>query len=320
MTQNLIDVHHHILPPEYLTALGERIGVQGLTGPVPQWSPSISIEAMDRVGVATAITSISAPGIWFGDAAETQALARHCNEYAVRLKRDYPNRFGVFAVLPLPDIDLSLKEIEYSFDVLGVDGVGLLTNYDARYPGDAHFAPIFKELNRRKAVVFFHPTAAKGWTSLPEIPLPSLEFPFDTTRAIVNLLYHGTFLRCRNIRFIFSHAGGTIPFLAERIARLRVIPKFLDNTPDGVQAELRHLFFDLALSANRLAVSTLLQVTNCNNLLFGSDYPHAGEPTMAATARGLTDLGLNGSDLKAIESGNARRIFARCKEFGSETT
>jgi 6-methylsalicylate decarboxylase len=307
--QNLVDVHHHILPPDYVAALGERIGMQGLIGAVPEWSPSISIEAMDKNGIKTAVTSISSPGVWFGNAAETQALARNCNEYACGLKRDYPGRFGFFAVLPLPDIDLSLAEIEYAFDTLGADGVGLLTNYNGRYPGDPHFAPLFDELGRRKAAVFFHPTVSAGWGSLPEIPIPTLEFPFDTTRAIVSMLNHGTFVRSRDARFIFSHAGGTIPFLAERIARLAVVPKFRANNPDGIHSELRRLFFDLALSANRSVFSALMQITDLQHVFFGSDYPHAGEKTITATARGLTELDLAGDELRAICSENARRLI-----------
>ena len=144
--QGLIDVHHHILPPDYVTAIGARIGAQGLTGAVPDWNPSLSVEAMDRNGIATAITSISSPGIWFGDAGETRDLARYCNDYAADMAKDNPGRFGFFAVLPLPDIDACLQEIAYAFDTLGAEGVGLLTNYDGRYPGDPDFAPIFEEL------------------------------------------------------------------------------------------------------------------------------------------------------------------------------
>lgn len=153
-----IDIHHHILPPAYLTALGSRLGPQGLFGSPPEWSPAISIEAMDRNGVRAAITSISAPGVWFGDVAETCKLARACNEYAAQMKRDFPGRFGLFATLTLPDVETSLREIDYAFGTLGADGVVLMTNYDGRYPGEETFRPVFDELNRRKVVVFFHPT------------------------------------------------------------------------------------------------------------------------------------------------------------------
>ena len=310
MTGHRIDVHHHILPPDYVATVGDdRIGPLILAGKTPEWTPEMSIEAMERNGIATAVTSISAPGLWFGDAAETRHLSRLCNEYAATIRADHPGRFGVFASLPLPDVDASLAEIEHALDVLGADGIGLLTSYGDRYPGDASFQPVFDELDRRGAVVYFHPTNAPCSTCLPEIPAATLDFPFDTTRAIVSLLFGGTFARCRNIRFIFSHAGGTVPFLAERIARLAVRPGFKDKVPNGVVPELRRLYYDTALSANRLAFRSLLELVDCDHVLFGSDYPFAPEATMTATVKGLIELGLDAHDLLGIERDNALALF-----------
>jgi predicted TIM-barrel fold metal-dependent hydrolase len=309
-----IDVHHHILPPDYVTRVGdERIGPLILAGRTPQWTPQQSVEAMDRNGIATAVTSISAPGLWFGDPRATQDLARHCNEYAASTCRDHPGRFGMFASLPLPDVDASLAEIDYALDVLGADGIGLLTSYGDRYPGDPAFAPVFDELDRRGAVVYFHPTAAPCSQCLGHIPAATLEFPFDTTRAITSLLYGGTFARCRNIRFIFSHAGGAVPFLAERIGRLAVRPEFKAAVPNGVIPELQRLYYDTALSANRYAFAALMQLTAPGNILFGSDYPFAPEATMAATVKGLGELGLAAADLQAIERDNALGLLHRLR-------
>ncbi|MGH6789443.1 MAG: amidohydrolase family protein [Pseudolabrys sp.] len=304
-----IDIHHHILPPAYLTALGSRLGPQGLFGSPPEWSPAISIEAMDRNGVRAAITSISAPGVWFGDVAETCKLARACNEYAAQMKRDFPGRFGLFATLTLPDVETSLREIDYAFGTLGAAGVVLMTNYDGRYPGEETFRPVFDELNRRKAVVFFHPAAGPYKNPLPHIPIPSLEFPFDTTRAIVSLLYGGTLARCHDIRFIFSHSGGAVPYLAQRIARLTVRPEFRQAVPDGVLAELGRLYFDTALSANLFAFDPMRRLVPISNVMFGSDYPHAGEPTMTATLKGIEELGLSAPDRHAVRVGNAAALF-----------
>ena len=155
----------------------DRIGPLILAGRTPEWTPAHSIAAMDRNGIATAVTSMSAPGLWFGNSDTTVQLARHCNEYAADLRRDHPGRFGMFASLPLPNIAASLREIEYSLDTLKADGIGLMTNCDGRYPGDAAFAPIFDELNRRKAVVYFHPTSAPCGDCLSEIPATTLNFP-----------------------------------------------------------------------------------------------------------------------------------------------
>lgn len=310
MDPHRIDVHHHILPPDYVEIVGDdRIGPLILAGRTPEWTPEMSIEAMDRNGIATAVTSISAPGLWFGDSEETIKLCRHCNEYAAEIARAHPGRFGVFASLPLPDVEASLAEIDYALDTLKADGIGLLTSYGDRYPGDPAFAPVFDELDRRGAVVYFHPTNAPCSQCLPEIPAATLDFPFDTTRAIVSLLFGGTFARCQNIRFIFSHAGGAAPYLAERIARLGARPGFKEKVPNGVVPELRRLYYDTALSANWLAFRSLFELVAPAHVLFGSDYPFAPEATMTATVKGLIELGLDDDVLRGIERDNALGLF-----------
>ena len=268
---------------------------------------------MDRSDITAAIISISAPGVWFGDVAEATSLARLCNDYAAKMKSDYPGRFGMFATLPLPNVDASLHEIDYAFDKLGAEGVVLMTNYDGKYPGESEFAPIFAELDRRHAVVFFHPTMAQYGRCLAEIPPPTLEFPFETTRAITSMLYRGTLARGRNIRFIFAHAGGAVPFLAERIARLTARPEFKQAVPDGVLQELGRLYFDTALSANPFAFDPLRQLVPLSHILFGSDYPHAGEPTLVASLRGLKALGLKAAEDAAIRNNNAAALFSRLR-------
>jgi predicted TIM-barrel fold metal-dependent hydrolase len=309
-TAKRIDVHHHILPPTYVSRVGpDKIGPLIVSGKVPEWTPQNSIEAMDRNGIAKAVTSISAPGLWFGEPGMTRDLTRECNEYAARMKADYPSRFGVFASLPLPDVEASLREIEFALDVLKADGIGLLTSYGRMYPGDPAFAPVFDELQRRKAVVYFHPMQSPCCSGLLGIPAATLEFPFDTTNAVASLLFSGTLSRCRDIRFIFSHAGGTVPFLAERMARLEARPEFRAKVPEGVLYELKQLFFDTALSANATTFSALLKLTTTNKVLFGSDYPFAPETTMTATVKGLAQLGLPADVLCAIEYENALAIL-----------
>ena len=311
-TPHRIDVHHHILPPRYVAEVGDhRIGPLIVSGKTPQWTPAQSVEVMDRHGIATAVTSMSAPGLWFGDSQATRDLTRHCNDFAAQMQSDHPGRFGLFAALPLPDVDASLAEIEYAIDVLKADGFGLVTNYGGTYPGDAAFRPVFEELNRRKAVVFFHPNDVPCSTCLGEIPAATLEFPFDTTRAVTSLLYSGTLARCPDIRFIFSHAGGTIPFLAERIARLAARPEFKAAVPNGVLPEFQRLYYDTALSANALAFSALLKMVSADHVLFGTDYPFAPEPTATATVKGLGELGLSEKNLRGIERDNALRLMPR---------
>lgn len=311
MSAHRIDVHHHILPPSYVRAVGDdRIGPLIVSGKTPTWTPQHSIEAMDRNGIEKAITSISAPGLWFGDVEATRKLTRECNNYAAQMRDDHPGRFGMFASLSLPDVESSLREIAYALDHLKADGIGLLTNYDGKYPGDPLFAPVFDELERRGAVIYFHPTEAPCCHA-PHLAIPAatLEFPFDTTKAIASLLFGGTFSRCRNARFIFSHAGGTIPFLAERIARLEARPEFRASVPEGVIFELKRLFYDTALSANPSAFGALLTLVAPEQVLFGSDYPFAPETTMTATIKGLASLDLAPDVLHAIERTNVLKLM-----------
>ena len=214
-----IDVHHHMLPPEYAALTRERIlEITSGDTTVLKWSPAVTIEQMEQFGVASAILSLPVPGAWYQGKENSRKLARIANEYGARLAKDYPARFGVFAALPLPDVDGSLTEIEFAFDTLKADGAYLQTSYDDKWPGDPAFAPVFDELNRRKAIVFVHPTEPVCCANLiPGIPSNVVEFVFDTTRAIISFLVNGTFARCPDIRFIFCHSGGTMPVLAARI-------------------------------------------------------------------------------------------------------
>ena len=241
---------------------------------------------MDRFGVATAMASISTPGIWFGDAAQARDLARECNEYAAGMARDHPGRFGLFAAHPLPDQDASLREIEYAFDTLKADGIGLLTSYGDKWPGDPAFAPVMAELNRRRAVVFIHPTVPGCCSGLiPGIPPAITEFLFDTTRAITSLFVNGVFARCPDIRFIFCHAGGTIMPIAHRIdGWSRRNPETAAHTPQGVIHALRQLFYDIATSTNVPSMAALRGVVPLSQILFGSDNPFV---PLAATATGM---------------------------------
>ncbi len=307
-----IDTHHHIIPPPYLAKERDKVlGVaHNLAAQLLEWTPARAIETMDRNGIATAVTSISTPGVWFGDVARSREIARDCNEYAAEMARDYKGRFGVFAALPLPDVEGSLREIEYALDVLKADGIGLMTNYDDKWPGEAAWAPVFDELNRRKAVVYFHPTAAACCANLlPGIPPATIEFPHDTARAITSFLYSGTFHRCPDIHFIFSHGGGTLPMLVHRLGGLlRVRKDLAEKMPNGVAAELRKLYYDVVGVANPIAFPAVREMAGISHLLFGSDYPF-WQPDV--TVKSVLDLALAAADLKAIERDNALGLMPR---------
>ncbi|MEW6297961.1 MAG: amidohydrolase family protein [Thermodesulfobacteriota bacterium] len=314
-----IDVHHHILPPDYLTAL-TSVGVTNV-GRVsfPQWSVETTLSVMDRHGIATAITSISAPGVYFGDRAFARDLARRCNEISARLVSDHPQRFGAFAVVPLPDVDAALREIEYALDTLKLDGIVLLASVGDQYQGDPEFDAVYAELHRRKAAVFIHPNVPPGYT-VPKLTLPAplVDFIFDTTRAVTNLIFSGTLERYPDISFILSHAGGAVPYLAWRIALFdRILPGVAEKAPHGAMAYLKRLYYDTALSAAPSALRSLQELVDPSHILFGSDYPFAPEPITAASVKGLNEY--DGFDAQAraqIERGNALRLFPRLSLTG----
>jgi len=304
-----IDVHHHIVPPRWLAEERERMSSRAMDfDRVAQWTPSLSLETMDKNGIRTAVTSISTVIVRPNAPEASAALARDCNEFAARLARDHPGRFGVFALLPLPHVEACLKEIEYAGDVLEADGFKLQTNYEDKWPGDPAFAPVFDELNRRKAAVFFHPTVAACCTGLlPGINPPLMEYPFDTTRAIASLLFSGTFQRCPDVKFIFAHGGGTMPMLAHRIGGLiRNRKDLAQKFPDGILPELQKLNFDVVSVTNPPAMAALLKLTTTRKLLFGSDTPYV---RTESTVSELAQMGFDAVDLARIERGNAFELM-----------
>lgn len=309
-----IDVHHHILPPEYVSKVGvEAIGAPAPNRGTPSWTVKRSLAAMDENGIATAIVSVSAPGLWFNDAKLAKYLARSSNAFAAQMMADHPGRFGSFASLPLPDVTAAMEELRHAFDSLKCDGIVLMTNYGDRYLGAPEFAPIFDELNARGATVYVHPTSCNcSLGVMQEIPASMIEFPHDSTRTVVSLLHSGTFSRCRNIKFIFSHAGGTLPFLANRIALLGKLHRdFAERVPEGVMPILQRLNFDTALSANNIAIPALLKLVSAQNVMIGTDFPFAPEAAMRGQLEGLYSLNLPEKDMLAIEHENAIRIFSR---------
>jgi predicted TIM-barrel fold metal-dependent hydrolase len=303
----LIDTHHHFLPPEYVRIVGrEAIGKSAPTG-APDWDIAQSLRVMDANGIAGALVSISAPGIWFGNAAKARHLARICNEYAAQMSADHPARFGFFAALPLPDVAGSLAEVGHAVEELHCDGIGLITNYGDHYLGDPHFDAVFDEINRRKLTVYVHPNVCNcDQAILPGIPSSMIEFPHSTTRAIIGLLSSGTFTRCPDIQFIFSHAGGTLPFLVNRVmGQANLMHR------KGWDEPLRRCYYDTAGSANSAAFGPLLQLVTSKQVLFGSDFPFAGEPAVSGSIAGLRGLNLPVGDLADIEGANAKRLFKR---------
>lgn len=308
-----IDVHQHILPAAYVDALGpDRIGAVGSAGRMPDWSIARALERMDQFGIATAITSISAPGLVLDDDDAIVRLARACNDFAAGMVADHPGRFGIFATLPWTDADDSLREIEYAYDTLNADGVCMLSNYRGHYAGESMFRPIFAELNRRRAVVFVHPTAYPNMPRQELLSASTLEFPFDTTRAIGSLVAGGVLTERPDIRFIFSHAGGAMPYLAGRIETLAPNnPRLAERLGPGIGALLARHYYDTALSANRYAFAALRAMIPVERILFGSDFPYGPPDQIASTIAGLAAIDLATPERAAIDRRNALDLFPR---------
>jgi len=288
-TTNKIDVHHHIFPEEYLNALKE-IGVEKSLGvKLPIWTPDTSIKKMKENGVSLAILSISSPGVYFPNRevpeGTAEKLSRLCNDYITDLKEKFPDRFGGFATIPLLNKEAALNELTYALDKCKLDGVCLLTNYNGTYLGDPEFEPFFKELNKRKAVVYIHPTDP-GMEYDDELGIPNslIEVTFDTTRAVANLMYHGVLDRYPDIKYILSHGGGTIPYLAWRLASIeygqagkrpplfKVFYDFLVNRePTKGLNHLRNMYYDTANVSGPYQLKALQEFAGPDHLVFGTD-------------------------------------------------
>jgi predicted TIM-barrel fold metal-dependent hydrolase len=307
--KTVIDVHHHVCPPAYAQELIAR----GINEP-PQlnWTVQKSLDDMDKAGVATAISSITTPGVWFGDDGAARRLARKCNDYAARLVHDHPGRFGMFAALPLPDVEGSLEEIEYAFDTLHADGVGLMTSFDDKWLGDPAFDPVMEELNRRKAVVYTHPTVADCCRGiLPVVHRAVVEFQTDTSRAIGSVVFTGTASRFADIKFIWSHGGGTMPFLYERYIRMpQLYPNVKPNVPRGVDYELKKFYYDVAQVAHPAALASLVKVAPTSQILFGTDFPYR---TSADHVKGVTAFFTDETERRGVLRDNALALVPRLK-------
>jgi predicted TIM-barrel fold metal-dependent hydrolase len=319
-----IDVHHHTFPAKFMANQEKRNPKWGPQAPpimVEGWTPQLACDALDKAGIATAIVQMkAAPGVWFGDVAAARDLAREWNEYTAQMTRDFRGRFGMFAVLPLPDIDTTLREIEYAFDVLQVDGVQLMSHYEFKYPGDQRFWPVLEELNNRKAVVFVHPFyLPPSHDILPGVRPATIEFPFDSTRALVSLVLSGATSRFADVRFIFCHGGGTLPMLAGRIAELTKVVKgrwvgevededeLARKVPNGIEHELKRLYFEMANAYYPPSFRALHEFAPESQILFGTDFPFL---SVADHANGLRKVAAQ-ETVQAIERDNALALFGK---------
>ncbi len=311
----LIDTHHHFYPPAYQKAWGEWEDRRKIphSGVQLAWTRDNAFEAMDKAGITTGVLSLpSTPGVWFDGGPEAaHAMAQLACEFGADMVRDRRGRYGLFAPLSMLDVDMTLKEIEYAFDTLKADGINLQSNYGDKWLGHPSYKPILEELNRRKAVIFVHPLVASccdAQLSVGTFPAV-IEVPHDTTRTVVSLLLSGAFARLRDIKWLFSHGGGTIPFLAGRIEAFYDQKARGPNgfAPDGIEAEFQRLYYDTANATHPAAMAALQKLVPMSQLTYGTDYPYFALDQIAALRR----LNLAAADLEVIASSNIERLIPR---------
>jgi predicted TIM-barrel fold metal-dependent hydrolase len=307
----LVDVHAHFLTPEYVEAAsaaghGSPDGMPGW----PAWDASAHLGLMDRWGVAVSLLSISSPGVHFGDDGAAQRLARHVNDAGAEVRRAHPDRFGHFASLPLPDVDGALAELAYAVDELGCDGVTIETNAGGRYLGDPAFAPLWTELERRRTPVFVHPTSPPHAEAIAlGRPRPMLEFLFDTGRAVSDLVFSGTLQRYPGIPWIFTHGGGVLPLLAERLELFRTAFAGDAGGPT-VPEQVGELWFDIAGTPFPHQVPAFERAFGTDRLLYGSDFcwtPPAAVGAQLASIDAATRPA--GTTWRELTTRNCARLF-----------
>jgi predicted TIM-barrel fold metal-dependent hydrolase len=308
-----IDVHHHVIPPVVAKAMSLH-GVTKVAGAdLPRWTARASIRTMDLYGVQTAVTSLSAPGVYFGDLAEACELARASNEFSARTALDHPGRFGWFAVLPMPFTAQACAEAVHALDVLHADGVVLLGSTEGVFLGDPRLDELMAELDRRAAVVFVHPNLHKTSTEL-DLATPGylVEFLCDTTRAATNLILTGTLERYPRIRWILAHAGGFLPYIAWRLSLANDQLKLAKTVPKGMLHHIRSFYFDTALSPSLYAMAALRELVDPSHILFGSDYPFAPARAVGMQVKALESLRVfDPGDLAGINRDHALALFPR---------
>jgi predicted TIM-barrel fold metal-dependent hydrolase len=322
MVAGMIDVHFHLIPQFYRDAVYEA-GTGPAIARYPDWTPALALDLMDKHGIALAITSMAQPGVGFLPGDKAAAFARRCNDYSAELIAQHPKRFGCFGLVPMHDIDAAIAEARYCLETLRFEGISLFASYGQKFLGDAAFDPLLSFLDSRNTIVHVHPALHPSSKAL-DLPWPGfmIEYVFDTTRAAVNLLFSGALERFANIRFILSHAGGTLPFIAWRLSVAPMIDKRLkQRSRDEIFAGLRTFWYDNALASGAAPMAALSRIAAKERILFGSDWPFCNERVVAEEVADFTAPGFLAPDtLAMIAHDNALTLFPqRAAQFGASS-
>jgi 6-methylsalicylate decarboxylase len=305
-----VDFHHHFNPPFLVNAAaGNRVGTNGGLN----WDVGYSLDDMDKANIGRAVISPPTGFAERTDPKERGPMIRKVNEYGAELVRDHPRRYFQLVYMPLPDVDAAMKEIDYGFSALKVVGVGFATSYGEKYASDAAFAPVFEELNRRKAIAYFHPLAAACCTRLmPEFAAEAnlLEIPYDTPRTVLGFLFSGAFRRYPDVKWVFSHSGGAVPVFAGRFNRLLQTTDVSKFAPEGINVEFKKLYYETANASSAPTMAALMKFAPLSQVLFGSDHPYVSDVDNIAD---LKSCGLSGREMNAILYENAERLVPALK-------
>jgi 6-methylsalicylate decarboxylase len=315
-----IDTHHHMLPDFFWQETDNAHAPVGGLAP-NRWSTEASLSFMDDAGIDVAVVSVSTPGVHVGNHARAAALARRCNEFAATLVQAKPDRFASFACLPLPAVDASLEELAYALDVLKLDGCVLFTNANGVYLGDAVLEPVFDELERRQAVVFVHPNPSPD-AAAHSLGLPDnvIDFPTDTNRVVAQMHYTGRFARTPNVKYIFSHAGGSILYLAARFAIIDEMGFIPGAEQRGTTADMfRRMYWDTALAASDPVLRMLRDVAGMTQVLYGTDFPYQRQDLAARSKHVVQGAALNDGERVDMLGGNAARLFPRLQSVRAQS-
>ena len=316
-----IDTHHHIVPDFYAKAV-EETGGDPSGWPSPHWSLEQAKEHMSILAIETAIVSVTAPGtkIYEGNKEKGRVLARQLNDYSADFVKNNPKQFGFFASLPsLTDVEGALQEIDHAHSTLEPDGYLLYTSYgNAQYLGDPSFKPIWNKLNELKTVVFIHPSEAPTTIVNRYLPQPLIDYPHETTRTASDFVLTGTRAAYPDVKIILSHAGGTLPFLAQRITMVSDMPSLqCPRQPQEILADFRSFYYDTALSSSTPQLQALLEFADPSKILFGSDVPYAPCPVALNFTKSLDTFFCNNKLdqhkdlLQAINRENAKNLFSK---------
>ena len=311
--QAQIDLHSHIITPEYLAALERHNALLDEGFPIPSWDAERHLDFMNRAGITTAVLTMPAPQPWFGDAKEAASVCRSVNEECAMLKARYQGRFLFCAALPLPDIKAAIEEARYALDVLGADGVKLATNAYGQYLGDPELDTLMAFLNERHAVIIIHPhkPSAANAQLIANVPLASYEYLAETSRAVLNMIAHNVLVRYPHLKVVVPHCGSFLPNALPRFhSLLPVMVKQGIMQPVDVDANLARLYYDLAGAPTDDVLDALLTITTPDHILYGSDYPYVAEQVLIEGKKALAErLARHGLEPQEVFTDNARRLF-----------